>query len=106
MQNKKNNGSVQPSAMESDQDFQDRVARKAYELFEDRGQAPGDDVEDGLRRNDWSKGRAVLRRQGSRSFNLAIGWPRPSLSTSAALRESVRDPERAIDLTSRHESRY
>ena len=48
MQNKKNNGSVQPSAMESDQDFQDRVARKAYELFEDRGQAPGDDVEDWL----------------------------------------------------------
>ena len=48
MQNKKNNGSVQPSAIEADQDLQDRVARKAYELFEDRGRTPGDDVEDWL----------------------------------------------------------
>ena len=48
MQNKKNSGSVQPSAMEPDQDFQDRVARKAYEIFEDRGRAAGDDVEDWL----------------------------------------------------------
>ena len=59
MQNKKNNGSVQPSAMESDQDFQDRVARKAYELFEDRGQAPGDDVE------DWLAAERLVKRESS-----------------------------------------
>ena len=59
MQNKKNNGSVQPSAMESDQDFQDRVARKAYELFEDRGQAPGDDVE------DWLVAERLVKRESS-----------------------------------------
>ena len=48
MQNKKNNVLVRPSVEELDRDLQGRVARKAYELFEERGRTPGEDVEDWL----------------------------------------------------------
>jgi hypothetical protein len=48
MQTKKNDGTVRPIAEESAEDFDNRVARKAYELFEDRGRTPGEDVEDWL----------------------------------------------------------
>jgi hypothetical protein len=34
--------------MISDQDFYERVARKAYELYQQRGEVPGHDLDDWL----------------------------------------------------------
>lgn len=53
--NKTLHGEVNQSTEQSGDDFQKRVAQKAYELFEQRGRLPGHDVE------DWLEAERLLR---------------------------------------------